>query len=95
MHAFLERKSPISLDSTVNSLSWRGNEKNGWLAVGNANRVVGVTYTEIQSNSDGDDTGENSELEAQNMRRNFNFREHAQNVSAHTKPSHNQLLGQS
>ena len=80
MHAFLERKSPISVDSTVNSLSWRGNERNGWLAVGNANRIVGVTYTEIQNDYDGE-YEDTSELEAQNMRRNFNFREHVQNVS--------------
>ena len=83
MHAFLERNSPVTLDSSVNSLSWRGTEKEGWLAVGNTNRVVGVTYTEIsEGNGVGEEKSDGSEeLEQQNLRRNFNFREHTQNVS--------------
>lgn len=79
MHASLERRSPVTVDSTINSLSWRGDASGGWLAVGNSNRVVGVTYTDGgEAQREG---GCHEELSKQNMRRNFNFREHSQNVS--------------
>ena len=79
MHASLERRSPVTVDSTINSLSWRGDARAGWLAVGNSNRVVGVTFTEqLGEERDG---GCHEELSRQNMRRNFNFREHSHNVS--------------
>ena len=69
----------MTVDSTINSLSWRGDARAGWLAVGNSNRVVGVTFTEeLGEEREG---GCHEELSRQNMRRNFNFREHSQNVS--------------
>lgn len=69
----------MTVDSTINSLSWRGDARAGWLAVGNSNRVVGVTFTEeLGEEREG---GCHEELSRQNMRRNFNFREHSQNVT--------------
>lgn len=83
MYAELEKSSPKLLDSFVNSLSWKGDPRRGWLAVGNSRGVVGVTYTEsaemdtdLWSDTDG------SELEKQCMRRNFNFTEHSQEVTS-------------
>ena len=83
MYAELEKSSPKLLDSFVNSLSWKGDPRRGWLAVGNSRGVVGVTYTEsaeVDSDSWSDTDG--SELEKQCMRRNFNFTEHSQEVTS-------------
>ena len=47
MYAELEKSSPKLLDSFVNSLSWKGDPRRGWLAVSNSRGVVWVvTYTE-------------------------------------------------
>ena len=83
MYATSSRHSPVKLDSEIHCLSWKGNAKQGWLALGNSANTVGVTYTELNEDIDlasGDQTPEIS-LEKQAMRRNFNFREHTHEVS--------------
>jgi len=81
MYAELEKSSPKLLDSFVNSLSWKGDEGRGWLAVGNSRGVVGVTYTELADpDNDSLSDSDSQELEKQCMRRNFNFTEHSQEV---------------
>ena len=83
MYAHFDRSSPAKLDVSVTSLSWKGAPTEGWLAVGNSAKTVGVTYTELpeeRDNGTGDLQSEIS-LDRQAMRRNFNFREHSQEVS--------------
>ena len=84
MYASFDRSSPVKLDTTVHSLSWKGNAKQGWLALGNSAKTVGVTYTEVSEESDlpsGSDAHPELALDRQGMRRNFNFREHSHEVS--------------
>lgn len=85
MYASFDRSSPAKLDVTITSLSWKGAPTEGWLAVGNSAKTVGVTHTELGEEREsvaGDPPPEIS-LERQAMRRNFNFREHSQEVSDH------------
>lgn len=92
MYASFDRNSPTTLSGDVLSLSWKGDARRGWLATGNSKKTVGVTYTEICDEDDFDldpsqpldkyfDTEEVWALEKQAMRRNFNFREHSQEVN--------------
>lgn len=92
MYASFDRNSPVVLSEDVLSLSWKGDARRGWLATGNSKKTVGVTYTEICDDDDLDiDLPQPSDqcfdpevawaLENQAMRRNFNFREHSQEVS--------------
>ncbi len=95
MYASFDRNSPVTLSGDVLSLSWKGDARRGWLATGNSKKTVGVTYTEISDEDDFDfdpsqasdlffDTEEVWALEKQAMRRNFNFREHSQEVVIYT-----------
>lgn len=84
MYATFDRHSPVKFDSKIHCLSWKGNARYGWLALGNSANTVGVTYTEL--NEDVPDSQSNNgdpevSLEKQGMRRNFNFREHTKEVS--------------
>ena len=84
MYASFDRSSPVKLDTTVHSLSWKGNAKQGWLALGNSAKTVGVTYTELSDEPEvpsGSDSHPELALDRQGMRRNFNFREHSHEVS--------------
>ena len=92
MYASFDRNSPATLPADILSLSWKGDARRGWLATGNAKKTVGVTYTEISDEDEFDidpsqpleqyfDTEQIWALEKQAMRRNFNFREHSQEVS--------------
>lgn len=83
MYATFDRHcSPVKLDSVINSLSWKGNAKHGWLALGNSANTVGITYTEIDEDVElvATDTQPELTLERQGMRRSFNFREHSHEV---------------
>ena len=82
MYASFDRSSPVKLDSKVHSLSWKGNVKSGWLALGNSSNTVGITYTESPEEVDLTPSDHQPEmtLEKQGMRRNFNFREHTHEV---------------
>ncbi len=87
MYASFDRNSPTPLSGDVLSLSWKGDAGQGWLACGNSRKTVGVTYTELKDEEDlrfGDLFSEREmqdfSLERQGMRRNFNFREHSQEV---------------
>ena len=91
MYASFDRNSPATLSGDILSLSWKGDARRGWLATGNSKKTVGVTYTEICDEDEFDfdpsqpldqyfDTEEVWALEKQAMRRNFNFREHSQEV---------------
>lgn len=81
MYAHFDRSSPAKLDVTVTSLSWKGAPAEGWLAVGNSAKTVGVTYTELSEEKEsGAELQPEISLERQSMRRNFNFREHSQEV---------------
>lgn len=84
MYATFDRHSPVKLDSKVHCLSWKGNAKHGWLALGNSANTVGITYTELTEDVDLSTNGDQQTemtLEKQAMRRNFNFREHTHEVS--------------
>lgn len=83
MYATFDRSSPVKLDATVQCLSWKGNLKYGWLALGNSANTVGVTFTELAEDIDLPASDEQPELtlNRQGMRRNFNFREHSHEVT--------------
>lgn len=81
MYAAFDRDSPSALDAEILSLSWKGNEKKGWLATGNSRKTVGVTYTELVDDDDTECENTDISLERQAFRKNFNFREHSQEVS--------------
>ena len=87
MYAVFDRNSPSSLTDNVLSLSWKGDARQGWLASGNSRKTVGVTYTEMRDEEEVDcdmfDLPDVS-LERQGMRRNFNFREHTDEVCSPT-----------
>lgn len=82
MYAHFDRSSPAKLDAAVTSLSWKGAPSEGWLALGNSAKTVGVTHTEIGDDGDtlAGETQTEIGLERQAMRRNFNFREHSHKV---------------
>ncbi len=87
MYASFDRNSPTPLNGDALSLSWKGDGGQGWLACGTSRKTVGVTYTEVKDEEDfrcGDLFYEREmqdfSLERQGMRRNFNFREHSQEV---------------
>ena len=83
MYASFDRSSPVKLDSTAHCLSWKGNANYGWLALGNSTNTVGVTFTQLNEDTDLSTSDQLPEmtLEKQGMRRNFNFREHTHEVS--------------
>lgn len=87
MYAVFDRNSPSTLTDNVLSLSWKGDARQGWLASGNSRKTVGVTYTELRDEEEVDcdmfDLPDVS-LERQGMRRNFNFREHTDEVCSPT-----------
>ena len=90
MYATFDRQSPHNLSAEIHSLSWKGDERQGWLAAGNSRKTVGVTYTELKDweEDGGGCSSVETELAAppevsldrQGMRRNFNFREHSAEV---------------
>ena len=82
MYATFDRYSPVKLDSKIHCLSWKGNAKEGWLALGNSSNTVGITYTELAEDVEMATEQQPAEmtLEKQAMRRNFNFREHTHEV---------------
>jgi len=80
MYAAFDHDSPASLDAEVLSLSWKGDCKRGWLATGNSKKTVGVTYTELNEEDEADGENADISLERQAFRKNFNFREHSQEV---------------
>ncbi len=82
MYAAFDRDSPAALDADVLSLSWKGDEKRGWLATGNSRKTVGITYTELTDDEDTECENTDISLERQAFRKNFNFREHSQEVSS-------------
>ena len=82
MYANFDRSSPVKLESNIQCLSWKGNIKYGWLALGNSANTVGVTYTQLSEDIELTPSAEQPELtlHRQAMRRNFNFREHSHEV---------------
>lgn len=82
MYAAFDRDSPSVLDTDILSLSWKGDARRGWLATGNSKKTVGVTYTELNDEDDVEAENSDISLERQALRKNFNFREHSQEVSA-------------
>lgn len=77
MYAYIELSNIAQTDSIIQSLSWMnsnstslGKFSNGWLATGNKNQIVSITYTSIKSN-------ENLLIPD---RTNFNLRAHRSNV---------------
>ena len=88
MYASFAKNSPSPVGADLLSLSWKGDARHGWLVSGNSRKTVGVTYTQLTDDDDFEcdlfeSTAEQSEisLERQANRRNFNFREHAHEVS--------------
>ena len=81
MYAAFDRDSPAVLDADILSLSWKGDARRGWLATGNSRKTVGVTYTEMNDEDDAECENSDISLERQALRKNFNFREHSQEVS--------------
>ena len=84
MYAAFDRDSPAALDADILSLSWKGDPKRGWLATGNSRKTVGVTYTELNDEDDAECENADISLEKQANRKNFNFREHSQEVKSYS-----------
>lgn len=88
MYASFDRSSPLKIDSTIQCLSWKGTRQYGWLAIGNSANTVGVTFTQLDGETDTDSPSEEQPeltLSRQGMRRNFNFREHSHEVCDHNR----------
>ena len=81
MYASFDKNSRSVFGADILSLSWKGDARQGWLATGNNRKTVGITYTEMKDEDDFECELFEVSLEKQAMRRNFNFREHSNEVS--------------